>query len=341
MLLNAENTSNKQEAWVQLFGVSNFASMLAMRRGQDAEIAAIAGLLHGFYFSKTGMRDFPGPNSADAVRPILRSTQLFTDDELIIILRSIFYQEDKHRVQGPYEEIIKDAIILQTHFQNAGSHSSKADLHRLRNVFAELGISEEHPEAESGIDMETLNGNDEDRRLKLANFAEMLAGQNIMGVPEDERYREICKYWPDSDIYKVLKGKWCAAFVYYCCMQIGILLPIRYPNGIYRLAGVGAWLDWAQLPETNFFYNDKQAGFEPARGDIVVYEKLLSDDSHDHIGIVLACDDNKILVAEGNRDNKNYSSVLYRDRGHCIFGYIRIENGYHFHFDGEYIPVRS
>ncbi|NUU63635.1 CHAP domain-containing protein [Paenibacillus sp. JW14] len=123
-------------------------------------------------------------------------------------------------------------------------------------------------------------------------------------------------------------------------MQVGIVLPIRYPNRTFRLAGVGAWLDWAQLPETGFFYQDKQDGFIPERGDIVVYEKLLSDNSHDHIGIILACHDNKILVAEGNKDNKNYSSVLYRDRGHCILGYIRIDNGYHYNFTGEYAPIR-
>jgi len=339
MLMDTENFSKKQEAWVHLFGVSNFASMLAMRRGQDSEIIAIAGLLHRFYFYKTGIKDFPGPNSADAVRPILRSTQIFTDEEMSIILRSIFYQEDKHRVHGPYEEIIKDAILMQMYFQNSGNKLSKIEVSRLQNIFVELGIPGGHVEVESNINTGTINRNTEDRRLKLADFAEMLARQDVIGIPEDERFREICKYWPDSDIYKVLEANWCAAFVYHCCMQVGIILPIRYPNCMYRLAGVGAWLDWAQLPETGFFYYDKQDGFKPERGDIVIYEKLLSDNSHDHIGIVLANEGNRLLVAEGNKDNKNYSSVFYRDSGHCILGYIRIDEGYQFRFNGEYTPI--
>lgn len=154
----------------------------------------LSGVLHGFYFYKTGIKCFPGPNSADAVRPILRSTKIFTDEELSIILRSIFYQEDRHRVHGPYEEIIKDAILIHLYFQNTDYNLSKMDIHRLRKIFVELGIPEEHVEAESNVDTGTISRDTEDRCLMLADFAEVLAGQNIIGVPEDERYREICKY---------------------------------------------------------------------------------------------------------------------------------------------------
>lgn len=338
LVYEMQSSFKNQKAWAHLSGVSTFASMLAMRRGQDSEIAAIAGVLHDFYFYKTGINTFPGHNSADAVRPIIRSTQIFTDEEISVILRSIFYQEDRNRVHGPDEEVIKDAILLQRYFQNTGNHLLKTDIHRLQNVFIELGIQEGNVDTELNVDVEALNRETKDRRLMLADFAEKLAEQNIIGVPEDERYREICKYWPDSDIYKVLEGNWCAAFVYYCCMQVGILLPIRYPNRMYRLAGVGAWLDWAQLHETRFFYDAKQEEFIPARGDIVIFDKLLSDNSHDHIGIVLACEDNEILIAEGNKDNKNYSSVSFRGRDHCILGYVRIDNGYRYHFNGEYVP---
>lgn len=334
-----EESVNKECMLVHLYGVSNFASKLAMKRVKDSEITAIAGLLHGFYFYKTGIENFPGPNSADAVRPILRSAEIFTTEELSIILKSIFYQEDTHLVHGPYEEIIKDAILFQMYFQNPGRSLSKIEISRLENVFTELGISKEKIKADVNVNVQTVNINIEDRRCKLADLAETLARQNIIGTPGDKRYQEICRYWPDSDIYKVLEANWCAAFVYHCCMKVGIKLPIRYPNRMYRLAGVGAWLDWAQLAETVFFYRDMQEGFEPERGDIVIYEKLLTDNSHDHIGIVLACDGDQLLVAEGNTDNKNYSSILYRERGHCILGYIRVDDSYQFNFQGEYRPV--
>jgi hypothetical protein len=314
MLLNTARKPNKNKTGHTLDGVARCACRLAWDRDLDPEIAEVAGLLHDYYGHQTGVANYPGPNSADTVRPILRGTQCFTDEELTFILRAIFYQEDRHRIQGPYEELMKEAIALYAEEVQSGESDVAAT------------------PSGNGIDQE-------DRRLRLADYAERLAGQNIIGLSEDERYRAICQYWPDTDIYKVLEKNWCAAFVYYCCMQTGISLPIRYPNHKYRLAGVGAWLEWAQLPETGFFYQDDVDGFQPQRGDLVVYDKLLSAYSHDHIGIVLVCEADTLWVAEGNQDNANVSGVLSRPRGHCIHGYIRIDNGYRYQFNGEYRPI--
>ncbi|WP_227793439.1 CHAP domain-containing protein [Paenibacillus guangzhouensis] len=308
MIISIQSAERRQAAYVHLYGASNCASLLAKKRGLNQEIAAVSGLLHDYYFYKTGVSEFPGLNSADTVRPLLRTLNMFTDEELTIILQAIFYRDDPYRTRGPYTDILKDAYAMQC---TGGMLTQEKTI--LQDV---------------------------DRRRKLADTAEALARENIIGVPEDQRYREICKYWPDEDIYNVLQRRWCAAFVYYCCMQVGFLLPIRYPNAMYRLAGVGAWLEWSQLPETGFFHMDKHDGFAPQRGDIVIYEKLLSADSHDHIGIILACNDDEIVVAEGNKDNQNYSSVLSRDRSHCILGYIRIDNSYQFDYNDDYIPIR-
>lgn len=67
MIMSLGSEQRKQEACVHLYGVSSFASLLAMKREQNQELAAIIGLLHNYYFFKTGVKDFPGPNSADTV----------------------------------------------------------------------------------------------------------------------------------------------------------------------------------------------------------------------------------------------------------------------------------
>ncbi|MDT0123230.1 CHAP domain-containing protein [Paenibacillus sp. RRE4] len=337
--MSHEGFMGKEEVWIQLVGVSSFASLLATRRGVNQELAAITGLLHGCYLYRTGINVFPGPNSADTARQLLRGLQLFSEEELSIILNSIFVQEACQQVQGPYEEILKDAIQLQMNFSPVKqSTATKMEKVRLHHVLHKLGMTVEVDETDSTGSTVEKQGY-EQRRLALADVAEKLAKQKIIGVPEDELFREICQYWPDPDIHSILKANWCAAFLYHCCMQVGIKLPIRYPNQTYRLAGVGAWLDWSRLPETGFFYLDEEDGFKPERGDLVVYEKLLSDDSHDHIGIVLSCEGDHLLVAEGNVDNHNYSGIVNRSRGDSILGYIRINDDYQFHFEGEYKPI--
>lgn len=332
-----DSTLKKQEASVRLYGVSSIASMIAMKRGLEPEIAAIAGLLHYFYPYKTGVIHYPGINSAEAVRPILRDLGAFSTEEQLVILRAIFYQDQRTQAHGPYDELIKDAIVLHKFLQNTEQAVIRLDVKRLLRLLDEFSIKADYIKEEfEGFD---ASEDIKDKRRLLADISEELSGKKIIGIPGDKIYREICQYWPDPEIYNVLKDNWCAAFVYHCCMLSGFLLPIRYPNGSYRLAGVGAILEWAKLPETGFFYDEHQEGFIPERGDIVIYERLLSDNPHDHIGIVLSCEEHKILVAEGNRDNDNYSSILRRNRKNCILGYIRIDNEYRFDFNGTYNPI--
>ncbi|WP_282935549.1 CHAP domain-containing protein [Paenibacillus sp. RC67] len=337
MLLTISDADRRRNAYIHLYGVSNFASMLAHKRGLHAELAAIAGMLHDYYFYKTGISTFHAENSAEAVRPILRNTGLFSKEELRTILRSIFYHNNQMNQHGVYEETIKDAVMLHHYFHNPKDEPFQSN--RLQSLLLDLSIPigtsvEQIAPTDTPSSVPTIN-----RRQLWADFAEEHASKGIWGMAGDQDYRDLCAHWPDSNIYVVLKDSWCAAFVYYCCRQAGLLLPIRYPNGVCRFAGVAAWLEWAQLPDIRCFHSGMEEDFTPSRGDIVIYEKLLSDDPHDHIGIVLSCDNDVLIVAEGNKDNKNQSAIVHRDRRKYVAGYIRVANEYQYSFTGEYEPI--
>ena len=86
--------------------------------------------------------------------------------------------------------------------------------------------------------------------------------------------------------------------------------------------------------DNGYCYYEKD-GYVPERGDIVIYNNIIPDEFkeensewHDHIGIVLSIDDNYILVAEGNTDNKNVSDIIKRKRDDTIGCYIKIPNDY-------------
>ncbi len=120
--------------------------------------------------------------------------------------------------------------------------------------------------------------------------------------------------------------KWCAAFVYHCCILAGFDIPPRYPPPVScSFAGVAAWIEWAKLPGNRFYFS-RRSGFHPARGDLVIFNNVFIQEPHDHMGIVLEVRQDHILVAEGNV--YNLSALLPRERDCHIRGYVRIPDDY-------------
>ncbi len=335
MLLSIKDTEERRGAYIHLYGVSQTASMLAMKRGLNVELGAIVGIFHDYYVYLTGVKEFHDQSGAEAVRPIIRDMGIFTEDEQRIILIAIFHHSDKKTIHSEYDELIKDADVLQHYLYNTGFKVKVKSMTRLKKILDELSISADVEAKDNPIEVKQPSGLN--RKSKLADFAERLALKGVVGIPGDDNFKLMCSYWPDDNIYKEALNSWCALFVYHCCREVGILLPIKHPKGYFRYAGVGAWQDWAVLIG-DAYHDVQESKFTPDKGDIVIYEKLLADEHHDHIGIVLSCDEEYIVVAEGNVDNKNYSGIVRRSRYDCVAGYIRINDGFNYSYHGTYEP---
>ncbi len=124
-------------------------------------------------------------------------------------------------------------------------------------------------------------------------------------------------------------GRWCAAFVHYCCNQAGFALPPR-PREAHSctLAGCLAWEEWAMADQRAEYHLAGEAGFTPRPGDIVLYDRVFENYPHDHIGIVLEADAAWLTTAEGNV--KNVSAILRRKRDGHIRAFIRLPEGYRY-----------
>ena len=123
-------------------------------------------------------------------------------------------------------------------------------------------------------------------------------------------------------------GLWCAAFVYYCCMEAGFEFPIR-PNECKtcHLAGCIAWEEFA-AGDRRIECRKGSEDFVPEAGDIVIYDRVFENREHDHMGIVLENRGNRIVAAEGNVNNT--SGIVERPADEHIRAYIRIPNGYRY-----------
>jgi hypothetical protein len=169
-----------------------------------------------------------------------------------------------------------------------------------------------------------------DKRERLAQIAEALARTPLhgrtMGLPSNIAI--LTDHFPRGP-RREFDRKWCAAFVYHCCVQAGFRLPPRHPKPVPgSFAGVPSWLAWAKLPQNRFYFAAAAPGFRPRRGDIVVYDRVFDPGPHDHIGVVLGVSKTTLRVAEGNVNN--VSAVLTRERNGHVRGYVRIPNEYRY-----------
>ena len=71
ILNNLEDSEKRAKAMAHLHGVSLAAVIIAKKRGQDSELAAIAGLLHDIYAYKSGSYDDHAHRGADYAKEIL------------------------------------------------------------------------------------------------------------------------------------------------------------------------------------------------------------------------------------------------------------------------------
>lgn len=120
ILLGLQDPDAKRCGFVHLYGVSQSAAFLALQRGLDTELAAIAGMLHDLATYESGDSVNHGPRSAERAGSILRKLDAFTPAEIQAIQDAITHHSDKADNHSPLAELLKDADVLQHFLYNPG-----------------------------------------------------------------------------------------------------------------------------------------------------------------------------------------------------------------------------
>lgn len=136
----AINSSNVVKHSAHAYGVSAFAALLAARRGLDAEIAAVMGLLHDIYAIKAGTYESHDTEGAKMAEELLRGTALFSDEEIGIVSQGILLHDRRNEVHDPYDEVLKDADIIYPYFTNLPAKISPDVEQRIYGMLRDLGI---------------------------------------------------------------------------------------------------------------------------------------------------------------------------------------------------------
>lgn len=100
------------KAYGHLYQVSLAAVVLAMKRGEDAELAAIAGMLHDVYAYQSGSYEDHARRGAQLAREILDELNITSPAETEKICHAVACHDSKENIDTPFDEILKDADVL-------------------------------------------------------------------------------------------------------------------------------------------------------------------------------------------------------------------------------------
>ncbi len=126
--------------FVHLYGVAATCALLAIRRGQDPQLCAVAGMLHDIWTYKANDAPDHGRLSALEAERILGALACFAPEETARICEAITHHSAKDAVHGEMAELLKDADLLQHYLCNPALEANRPRSERLERVFRELSL---------------------------------------------------------------------------------------------------------------------------------------------------------------------------------------------------------
>lgn len=124
-----------------MYGVSKFCTLLAEKRNLNAELAATCGMLHDIGYMAGGSSDHHAAEGAKQAEALLQEANAYSDKEIEIIITAIANHSDKRTIHGAYEELLKDADVMDHCFYNHDFSVAEWELDRYHNLLAEFGMN--------------------------------------------------------------------------------------------------------------------------------------------------------------------------------------------------------
>lgn len=127
-----------------MYGVAQFAAMVALKRKLDPQLLTIAGLLHDIHTLDSCDTTKHAKKGAVEARIILDELGVTTSRETDIICDAIYNHSKKDKVHGVYAEALKDADVLQHSLYNTSYQPLEKDKERFIKLLKEFGLDNPH-----------------------------------------------------------------------------------------------------------------------------------------------------------------------------------------------------
>lgn len=138
--LRAETDDNRRSVYLHLYGVSQFCALIALRRGEDSELAAAAGMLHDIYTLATLETKEHARKGAEMAEEILTSLCVYSPREIALICGAIGCHSKKAGKFSSFDEVLIDADVLQHCLYNPLSEPLEKDKPRYESLRSEFAF---------------------------------------------------------------------------------------------------------------------------------------------------------------------------------------------------------
>ena len=138
ILSEISSPTERIQASAHLFGTARMAVLIAGKRGLNEDLAYLAGLLHDLWRFMTGISFEHGPNGAGLAGSLLDSTGQFTKSEREAICGAIYFHSEKGRRHLPFDELLKDADILDRMLAKPDEKMAGPDAERAKRLALEF-----------------------------------------------------------------------------------------------------------------------------------------------------------------------------------------------------------
>lgn len=140
VLLNMTDPEERRCAYLHLYGVAQACTLIALKRGENAELATMAGMLHDIYaYAKMDTKDH-AHKGAVLAREILTELRITNDAETKIICDAIYTHSEKEVIHSDFNELLKDADIFQHCLYNPMFEIKEPAKSRYERLKSEFGI---------------------------------------------------------------------------------------------------------------------------------------------------------------------------------------------------------
>ncbi|MCR5813231.1 MAG: hypothetical protein K6G15_01890 [Desulfovibrio sp.] len=130
----------RQSAFVHLYGVSLAAALIAEKRKLNTEFACMAAMLHDLHAYLSGSYEDHARLGAELAKTILDTLQLTSPKETEIICSAIARHDDKDRVDGDLDEVLKDADVMHHTFHDLAKAVKDKEKARYLALRQEFGL---------------------------------------------------------------------------------------------------------------------------------------------------------------------------------------------------------